>query len=224
MPPHLPITSANIVRVIKASPTPPVQHFAVPYVLKLLGETEDGSASLAAMEAVSFAGAAVPDDLGDRLVAAGVPLFSQYGTTETGALLTSRRDFATDKAWNWLRVEGLIAQYLELIPQGGNNMFEVVVRDGWPGKVMSNRDDGAYCTKDLVVKHPDHPTWVKYVGRLDDTLTQTLGEKTNPVPIELAIVSRIVASLTPARQFASHSGVHSVWRWSSADRCFDFAV
>lgn len=186
MPPHLPITSANIVRTIKSSPTPPVQHFAVPYVLKLLGETEEGTASLASMEAVSFAGAAVPDDLGDRLVAAGVPLYSQYGTTETGALLTSRREYADDKAWNWLRVEGLIAQYLELIPQGSNS-FEVVVKDGWPGKVMSNRDDGAYCTKDLVVQHPDHPTWVKYVGRLDDTLTQTLGEKTNPVPIELAI-------------------------------------
>lgn len=185
-PPHLPITSANIVKTINASPTPPVQHFAVPYVLKLLGETEEGVASLAKMEAVSFAGAAVPDDLGDRLVAAGVPLFSQYGTTETGALMTSNRDFATDKAWNYVRNEGLISQYLELIPQGSNT-FEVVVKDGWPAKIMSNRDDGAYCTKDLVYQHPDHPTWLKYVGRLDDTLTQTLGEKTNPVPIELDV-------------------------------------
>lgn len=185
-PPHLPITSANIVRVINSSPTPPVQHFAVPYVLKLLGETEEGVQSLAKMEVVSFAGAAVPDDLGDRLVAAGVPLFSQYGTTETGALMTSNRDFKTDKAWNYVRNEGLISQYLELIPQGSNT-FEVVVKDGWPAKIMSNREDGAYCTKDLVYQHPDHPTWLKYVGRLDDTLTQTLGEKTNPVPIELDI-------------------------------------
>jgi hypothetical protein len=138
-------------------------------VLKLLAETEDGVSSLASMEYVSFAGAAVPDDLGDRLVAAGVPLTSVYG-------------------WNWLRAEGLIAEYLELAPQGPGT-FEVIIKDGWPAKIMSNREDGAYCTKDLVQQHPDHPTWFKYIGRLDDTLTQTLGEKTNPVPIELAIVS-----------------------------------
>lgn len=165
-----------------------MQHFAVPYVLKLLAESAAGVASLASMEAVSFAGAAVPDELGDRLVAAGVPLYSQYGTTETGALLTSRRAFAEDRAWNWLRVEGLIAAYLDLVPRGGGT-FEAVVRDGWPGKVMSNRADGAYCTKDLFVRHPQHAHWVKYVGRMDDTLTLTLGEKTNPVPIELDIVS-----------------------------------
>ncbi|KIR43110.1 L-aminoadipate-semialdehyde dehydrogenase [Cryptococcus deuterogattii 99/473] len=186
MPPNLPLTSANICRIIRSSPTPPVQHFAVPYVLKLLGETEEGIQTLANFEAVSFAGAAVPDDLGDRLVEAGVNLISFYGTTETGALMTSRRDFDSDKGWNWLRAEGPIADYLELIPQGSDT-FEAVVKDGWPAKIMSNREDGAYCTKDLVLRHPQHKTWFKYIGRLDDTLTQTLGEKTNPVPIELAI-------------------------------------
>lgn len=188
LPPHWPITASNIVRCIESSPTPPVQHFAVPYVLKLLAESPAGVKSLASMEAVSFAGAALPDELGDRLVEAGVPLYSQYGTTETGALLTSRRDYSQDKAWNWLRVEGLVASYLDLVPRGGGT-YEAVVKDGWPGKVMSNREDGAYCTKDLFVRHPEHYNWVKYVGRMDDTLTLTLGEKTNPVPIELDIVS-----------------------------------
>jgi long-subunit acyl-CoA synthetase (AMP-forming) len=176
------------VHTINTSPTRPVQHFAVPYVLKLLAESAAGTQSLADMEAVSFAGAALPDDLGTRLVSAGVPLFSQYGTTETGALLTSRRAYASDPAWNWLRIEGLIAEYLELVPRGSGT-FEAVVKDGWPGKVMSNTPDGSYATKDLFVVHPEHDNWVKYVGRMDDTLTHTLGEKTNPVPIELAIVS-----------------------------------
>jgi hypothetical protein len=101
--------------------------------------------------------------------------------------MTSRRDFDTDKGWNWLRAEGSIADYLELAPQGSDT-FEIIVLDGWPAKIMSNRDDGAYCTKDLMQRHPTEKTWFKYIGRLDDTLTQTLGEKTNPVPIELAIV------------------------------------
>lgn len=115
-------------------------------------------------------------------------MWTELKTVETGALLTSRRDYETDKGWNWLRVEGLIKDYIELIPQGSDT-FELVVLDGWPAKIMSNREDGAYCTKDLVLQHPVHKNWYKYIGRLDDTLTQTLGEKTNPVPIELAIVS-----------------------------------
>lgn len=58
----------------------------------------------------------------------------------------------------------------------------------------------------MFIRHPRHDNWYKYCGRLDDTLVQVLGEKTNPgtsfmllsfvhnlltnrtlVPIELAI-------------------------------------
>ncbi len=60
MPPNLPLTSANICKIIRSSPTKPLQLFAVPYVLKLLAETTEGIETLAAFEAVSFAGAAVP--------------------------------------------------------------------------------------------------------------------------------------------------------------------
>lgn len=105
---------------------------------------------------------------------------------ETGALLNSRRDYPNDKGWNWLRAEGPITEYLRMEPQGSST-FELVVADGWPAKIMSNRPDNSYATKDLFLQHPEHSDWFKYVGRLDDTLTQTLGEKTNPVPIELAI-------------------------------------
>lgn len=91
---------------------------------------------LADFEAVSFAGAAVPDDLGDRLVAAGVNLISIYGTTETGSLLNSRRDFAGDKAWNWLRAEGPIVDY-SVMEDRGSRTFELVVLDGWPPKIST---------------------------------------------------------------------------------------
>ncbi|KAJ6485861.1 L-aminoadipate-semialdehyde dehydrogenase [Mycena sanguinolenta] len=184
-PPHLPLTSANICAVLRASP-PVKQCFAVPYVIKLLGETPEGIAALASFDLVGFAGAAVPDDLGTRLVAAGVNLFSIYGTTETGGLLNSERDMGTDKDWNWLRAKGMILDYLVMEPRG-DNTFEAVVKDGYPPKIETNRPDGSYATKDLFLRHPEHDNWYKYIGRLDDTLVQTLGEKTNPVPIELAI-------------------------------------
>ncbi|KAJ7493419.1 L-aminoadipate-semialdehyde dehydrogenase [Mycena galericulata] len=184
-PPHLPLTSANICAVLAASP-PVTQCFAVPYVIKLLGETEEGIAALASFDIVGYAGAAVPDDLGTRLTAAGVNLLSIYGTTETGSILNSEREFATDKNWNWVRAKGLILDYLVMEPRG-DNTFEAVVKDGYPPKIETNRPDGSYATKDLFLRHPEHDNWYKYIGRLDDTLVQTLGEKTNPVPIELCI-------------------------------------
>ncbi|KAJ6496764.1 L-aminoadipate-semialdehyde dehydrogenase [Mycena vulgaris] len=184
-PPHLPLTSANICAVLAASPHV-TQCYAVPYVIKLLGETPEGVTALASFDIVGYAGAAVPDDLGTRLVAAGVNLFSIYGTTETGGLLNSGRDMSVDKDWNWLRAAGLIVDYLVMEPRG-DNTFEAVVKDGYPPKIETNRPDGSYATKDLFLRHPKHENWYKYIGRLDDTLVQTLGEKTNPVPMELCI-------------------------------------
>ncbi|KZT08698.1 L-aminoadipate-semialdehyde dehydrogenase [Laetiporus sulphureus 93-53] len=186
MPPYLPLTSTNICKVIKAIPVPCPLFFAVPYVIKLLGETEEGVNALAAFESITFSGAPVPDDLGDRLTAAGANLNAIYGTTETGSLIRSTRDFKNDKAWNWLRLQGPLADYL-VMEDRGSNTFESVVKDGWPAKIQSNRPDGSYATKDLFLRHPVHSNWYKYIGRLDDTLVQVLGEKTNPVPIELAI-------------------------------------
>ncbi|KAH8824644.1 L-aminoadipate-semialdehyde dehydrogenase [Flagelloscypha sp. PMI_526] len=182
-PGHLPLTSANICKVLEASPDVR-QCYAVPYVIKLLGETEEGIKAMKSFDVIGYAGAALPDDLGDRLTAAGVNLLSIYGTTETGGLMNSTREFATDKLWNWVRP--VDSKYI-IFEDRGNNSFEVVVKDGYPPKIESNRPDKSYATKDLFVRHPERANLYKYVGRLDDTLVQTLGEKTNPVPMELCI-------------------------------------
>lgn len=110
----------------------------------------------------------------------------------SGQLGTSFRDFKADQDWNYIRFSGPyvksgVADYLKFIPQSGGGSFEVVVTDGWKGKVRSNTDDGSYATSDLLVPHPSTPGAYKFVGRLDDTLVMVSGEKTNPVPIELTL-------------------------------------
>ena len=62
----------------------------------------------------------------------------------------------------------------------GGNTFELINKDGWPPKIETNRPDGSYATKDLFLRHEKYCNWYKYIGRLDDTLVQILGEKTNP--------------------------------------------
>lgn len=55
--------------------------------------------------------------------------------------MTSLRDYATDKAWNYLRDEGRIKQYSRFEERAGG-LYELIVLDGWPAKVKSNRPDG----------------------------------------------------------------------------------
>jgi hypothetical protein len=112
------------------------------------------------------------------------------GLPDSGQLATSLREFDTDQDWNYIRFQGPqvttnINQYIHLEPRG--DLLEVVVKDGWPGKVFNNLPDGGYATKDLFVGHPTTRGAYKFVGRLDDTLVQVNGEKTNPVPIELTL-------------------------------------
>jgi thioester reductase-like protein len=155
--------------------------YGVPYALKLLAETEEGIQALAKFKLVLFSGSPCPDSLGDKLVANGVHLISQYGSTETGQLMTSVRP-REDKLWDYLRLSEAVKPFLRF-EERSPGLYESVVLDGWPSKVMSNRPDGSYATKDLFTKHPDFEGY-KYCARLDDTLVLVNGEKVIPLALE----------------------------------------
>lgn len=179
----LPLTSPNLLSIMH-------QHrfeifYGVPYALKLLSESKEGIEVLASMKTVMFGGSACPDGLGDLLVENGVNLISHYGTTETGQLMTSFRPQG-DQAWNYVRVHRALEPYVRFEDRGGN-LFELVVLKGWPSKVATNRDDGAYATKDLFEPHPSIPNAWKYGGRLDDTIVLVNGEKAIPLAMEGAV-------------------------------------
>lgn len=160
--------------------------YGVPYALKLLGESEEGIKALAEMQVVMFGGSACPDALGNLLVDNGVNLISHYGCTETGQLMTSFRP-ADDKAWNYVRVHDPLRPYVTFERQGDSELFELVVAQGWPSKVDTNRDDGSYATKDLFVPHPTIEGAWKYVSRRDDTIILVNGEKMIPIAMEQAV-------------------------------------
>lgn len=54
--------------------------YAVPYVLKLLADDEEGIDLLSRMKIVMFGGSSCPKSIGDELVSKGVNLVSHYGT------------------------------------------------------------------------------------------------------------------------------------------------
>lgn len=109
-----------------------------------------------------------------------------------------------DKEWDYLRPDGLVKQFLRF-EERFPGVFELICLDGWPSKVMSNRPDGSYATKDLFIKHPTLEAY-KYYARLDDTIPLVNGEKVNPLDLE----GRIRQHSTVAEAIVFGSGKASI--------------
>ncbi|KAF5010749.1 hypothetical protein FDECE_3104 [Fusarium decemcellulare] len=178
----LPLTRESVIQMINTV-KPEIFH-CVPYVLKLLAETDEGIRALAAVKLVLYGGSGCPDDLGDRLVENGVYLVGNYGATETGRLMNSTRP-KDDKAWNYLRPLPQVEEYM-LMDEISPGLYECVALDGLPSKSTTNSDcpPGSFRTRDLFTPHPTRPKLWKYASRLDDRFTLINGEKVLPLPIE----------------------------------------
>ncbi|KAM0749958.1 L-aminoadipate-semialdehyde dehydrogenase [Meredithblackwellia eburnea MCA 4105] len=180
---ELPLTTANVLRILEQPECGAEALFGVPYVYKLLGETDEGIERLKQFKLCLYGGSAMPTELGDKLVASGVRLVGHYGATEVSQLSTSFRDYDTDKEWEYQRIGPALLPFAYFEDRGGNQ-FELIVKDGWKGKVKSNRPDNSYATSDLFEPHPTRENLWRFVGRIDDTLVLVNGEKVNPVPME----------------------------------------
>ncbi|CAI7566313.1 unnamed protein product [Penicillium crustosum] len=186
----LPVTYQNLFDALQVAK--PQQISAVPYVIKLLAEKQEGIQALARPQLVLYGGSSCPDDLGDRLVAQGVNLVANYGATETGQIMTSFRA-PEDKEWQYMRLHRPVAD-LTLMDEISPGVFECVALDGLPSKGPSNskppynakNPENSFRTADLFTRHPDPEkgNYYKYLSRLDDRITLVNGEKVLPIPIE----------------------------------------
>ena len=153
----------------------------------MLGDTSDGLTVLQSMEIVGVGGAALPETVGDRLVKENVNLVSRFGSAECGFLLSSHREYASDKDWQYLRLPDSTHLLFELEESG---LSELIVLSSWPHMAKRNRGDGSYATSDLFQPHPDIKNAWKYHSRSDSQITLLTGKKFDPAPIEDEIKSQ----------------------------------
>lgn len=190
----MPITASNVLKSLgcargsaETHQTPGVQYFSsVPYVLQMLAAEDDGLHTLRQMGLVGVGGAALPQDVGDDLVKKGINLVSRFGSAECGFLMSSHRDYGTDKEWQYLRSNA--SPHLKFEPQA-EGLFELVILPSWPHMAKRNRDDGSYATADLFAPHATTPNAWKYHSRADSQLTLITGKKFDPAPLEDAIAT-----------------------------------
>ncbi|KAL2351350.1 hypothetical protein BJ546DRAFT_297995 [Cryomyces antarcticus] len=192
---EVPITASNIIRCldvaandIELRDTAPVKYFSsVPYVLQMMEADNKGLQYLTGMDIVGVGGAALPAEVGDRLVRKRVNLISRFGSAECGFLMSSHREYEKDKEWQYLRSsQGAEALRFEAQPDGTS---ELVIMKGWPHMAKTNREDGSFATADLFAPHPQIQNAWKYHSRADSQLTLITGKKFDPAPLESAIAA-----------------------------------
>lgn len=180
-----PVTAATVIKCLDASDSEAL--VTVPYTLKFLVEADGGLERLGALRQVINAGSAIPDDLGDKIVTAGGNIFHLYGQTECGALMEPPSD---RWLWSWVTPLPHAKPYLQFEPEnshGSQDLYHLVIKPGLKQKVLSDRPDGSYGTKDLFQRHPTIPDLWKFAARKDDIIVMLNGEKADPIPVEDAL-------------------------------------
>lgn len=156
----------------------------VPYVAKMLVENEEALAMLQRLEFLGVGGAPLPKATGDFIVHAGIPLVSRMGSSECNFLMSSYRDYKSDKDWDYLRSEPG-GHHFKFLPQtDGTGNYELEVRGTWPALAVATNHSGNFRTGDLFQPHPTTPHAWLYLGRNDDTIVLGNGKKADPKALE----------------------------------------
>ncbi|TFY82198.1 hypothetical protein EWM64_g1812 [Hericium alpestre] len=144
--------------------------------------------ALKTLKAIVYAGAPMNREAGDQLVKAGIALHPLYGGTEIGSF--SRfisKGVPTVGEWEYFKISPQLD--VELLPQeGSDDVFEAAVLESdyfTPNAINATlKGRNMYRTNDLLQRHPTDPTRWKILGRTDDQIMLSTGEKTNPGPLE----------------------------------------
>ncbi|RDX43676.1 acetyl-CoA synthetase-like protein [Lentinus brumalis] len=161
--------------------------FSVPSFIEEWARDPEKVLFMKNMKGLMFGGAALNEEVGNSLASKGVALVDCYGCTEAGLINNFSR---ANPGMDW--------QYWSVAPDVeclfrpmGDETFEVVVLSP-PDRPLPKTntkigDRDAYATSDLVIRHPTKPDLWKIIGRIDEQIVLSNGEKTNPIPLERMI-------------------------------------
>ncbi|KAF5372278.1 hypothetical protein D9757_009652 [Collybiopsis confluens] len=158
---------------------------ALPTFFHTWSQSEGAVDILRTMHIVTYGGGPLAHAIGENLISRGVNIATAYGGTEFGVLTTLRID---PKTWMYLEFSDLTK--IRWSPQGdGTFEAQILETDRHHLAVQNLSDVKGYATSDIFEPHPTIPSLWKIVGRVDDVIIHSSGEKTVPAPIEAIITA-----------------------------------
>ncbi|CAA7263094.1 unnamed protein product [Cyclocybe aegerita] len=137
---------------------------------------------------VIYGGGPLSQKVGDQIVAAGVNLHGSYGGTEFGSPTLIRLQRWREQDWEWIRLADTTT--VNWADQGdGTYECQFLTTDRHHPAIENMTNPRGYATSDLFIKHPTEPNLWKVVGRMDDVIMHSTGEKTVPGPMEGIVIN-----------------------------------
>ncbi|PBK81586.1 NRPS-like enzyme [Armillaria gallica] len=163
---------------------------SVPSFLEQWAHDPTAIQALKATKGLVFSGGPLSKEAGDILSDGGVNLLSAFGLTEVGGVSVMFHKSAPPEGWEWMGVRGNLD--VVFVPTEEERIYRMFIKKSASNTpaVLNSEIDGirAFDTKDLVELHPSNPKLWKVYGRADDQIMHSTGEKTNPGPIEAALL------------------------------------
>ncbi|KAG8992459.1 hypothetical protein FRB94_013915 [Tulasnella sp. JGI-2019a] len=139
---------------------------------------------LSTLEQLMYGGGPILAGVVEKLVANGVKAVVLYAATEFG----SPHVFSPLQGQSeWLKFSTQNGH--KLLPQDQDRLYELVMvaRDHYCPSATDDLNSAEYATKDLIELHPENKALFRLVGRIDDQVMLSTGEKTNSGPIECIV-------------------------------------
>ncbi|KAF8879343.1 acetyl-CoA synthetase-like protein [Mucidula mucida] len=188
-PPSSPATVPSFDNVWEgAVATGPAYVFAPPVFFEIWGQDLQKVTFLKRLEGgLVFGGAPLSKATGHYLAEEGCTLYSLYGITEAGVLCSF---FPESPGMDWEYIAINPALSTVFAPQEDGTFELIVISKPYTEiHIVNTRWDkeDAYATNDIFIPHPTSKARWKLIGRKDDQLTLSTGEKTNPTPLEVIL-------------------------------------
>ncbi|KAL8788903.1 MAG: hypothetical protein Q9213_001426 [Squamulea squamosa] len=137
---------------------------------------------------VSYAGGPLPKDVGDQITTCGKPLLNFFGTSETNLLPSEMLD---PEDWEYFRFSPFLGHEFR---EAGEGLCELVIvrneaLEPFQAVFRTFPKLQEYATKDTYEPHPFKRDLWRFMGRLDDVIVFSNGEKYNPLVAEGMISS-----------------------------------
>ncbi|KAJ7915475.1 hypothetical protein B0H13DRAFT_1999857 [Mycena leptocephala] len=179
--PQSPPTRPNPVNVWNSiAATKSTYAFILQPFLYMFSEDPERRKTLARLNGVAFGGGPLRKPIGDQLALEGVNLLPLFGSSEGGLL---SKVFTDNRGMDWEFFSFYSLVNPAFIPQENGDGFELVIKIN-----TVYNDVSAFATKDLLSPHPEKPGFWKYICRMDDQVTLSMGMKLTAM-LEAILVS-----------------------------------